>query len=60
MNRIIRSILLFGLLLLTIVSPFAALASLMLILVAYAFIWTVWNIIAASIETPGQSSPSKK
>ncbi|MDF5724168.1 MAG: hypothetical protein PUP91_27615 [Rhizonema sp. PD37] len=49
MNKILIKILIFGFLLLFIISPFASLASLMLFLLATAVLSLLWSIIQAII-----------
>ncbi|KAF3885213.1 hypothetical protein AB0758_17830 [Tolypothrix bouteillei VB521301_2] len=49
MNRILLTSLVFVFLLLLITAPFAALASLMLFLLASAFLMFIWNIFSAII-----------
>lgn len=55
MSRVLIAILMFGFLVLFIVSPFAALASLMLILLIAGFFSLLGNIFQAIIGTSGNS-----
>ena len=59
MNKILIKILIFGFLLLFLISPFACLASLMLFLLATAFLFLVGSIIQTIIggTNPGSNSP---
>ncbi|BAY75031.1 MAG: hypothetical protein RMY28_014815 [Nostoc sp. ChiSLP01] len=57
MNKTLLSILMFGLLLLFIVSPFAGLASLMFILLVAAFLSLAGNVFQAIIG--GDTNPNK-
>jgi len=56
MNRAVVSILVFALLILTIFSPFAALGTLMLVLLASAFVSAFWNVAQAVAGNPKQPS----
>ncbi|HEY9810992.1 MAG TPA: hypothetical protein V6D13_16825 [Halomicronema sp.] len=56
MKQAFLAVLVFALLLLTITSPFAGLAALMLILISIAFLRTLWTIIDAGIKTPSKKS----
>lgn len=47
MNKALIAILLFAGLLLFITSPFAGLASLMLVLLVAGFFWTLWTVVRA-------------
>ncbi|MBD2680112.1 MULTISPECIES: hypothetical protein [Nostoc] len=57
MNRTLLTILMFAFLLLFVTSPFAALASLMLILLVAAFLSLVGNVFQAIIS--GNTDPNK-
>ncbi len=61
MNKTLVTILLFAGLILFITSPFAGLASLMLVLLVSAFLWTSWTIIQilASGSDTKSDVPSK-
>ncbi len=59
MNKILIKILMFGFLLLFLISPFASLASLMLFLLATAFLFLLGSIIQTIIDgsKPRPNSP---
>jgi hypothetical protein len=60
MNNTLLSILIFGFLLLFIVSPFAGLAGLMLVLLVGAFFSLLGNIFQAIIGSKSDSQPQKE
>lgn len=49
MNRPLLTILLFGLLLITLLAPFSGLALLMVVLFVSAFLWTTWTLLQVFI-----------
>ena len=50
MNKTLVTVLLFAGLILFIISPFAGLASLMLVLLASAFLWTFWTVVQTLVR----------
>ncbi|MBD1932881.1 hypothetical protein H6F79_13810 [Trichocoleus sp. FACHB-69] len=56
MNRAVVSIIVLALLILTIFSPFAALGTLMLVLLAAAFVSAFWNVVQAAAGNSKQPS----
>ena len=50
MNKTLVTVLLFAGLILFIISPFAGLASLMLVLLVSAFLWTFWTVVQTLVR----------
>ncbi|HEY9835609.1 MAG TPA: hypothetical protein V6D27_01725 [Vampirovibrionales bacterium] len=61
MNQPIITLLIFGLLLIAVLSPFGALSALMLLVLGTGLLWTLWSLVQAFLREPSEDSgPSGK
>lgn len=58
MNQSIMTLLLFGLLLIAVLSPFGALSALMLVVLGTGLLWTLWSLFQAFLREPSEDSGS--
>ncbi len=58
MNQPIITLLLFGLLLMAVLSPFGALSALMLVVLGTGLLWTLWSLFQAFLRDPSEDSGS--
>lgn len=58
MNQPIITLLLFGLLLIAVLSPFGALSALMLVVLGTGLLWTLWSLVQAFLRDPSENSGS--
>ncbi len=58
MNQPIATLLIFGLLLMAVLSPFGALSVLMLMVLGTGLMWTFWSLVQAFLREPSEGSGS--
>ncbi|MBO0350431.1 hypothetical protein J0895_15270 [Phormidium pseudopriestleyi FRX01] len=58
MNQPIITLLIFGLLLIAVLSPFGALSALMLVVLGTGLLWTLWSLFLAFLRDPSEDSGS--
>lgn len=58
MTQPIITLLLFGLLLMAVLSPFGALSALMLVVLGTGLLWTLWSLFQAFLRDPSEDSSS--
>ncbi|MCT7954197.1 hypothetical protein [Laspinema palackyanum] len=58
MNQPIITLLLFGLLLIAVLSPFGALSALMLVVLGTGLLWTLWSLFQAFLRDPSENPGS--
>lgn len=54
MNNLLVNLVLFGLLLILVIAPFAGVAPLMLVLLGFAVCSIIWSLVQAFLTTNGQ------
>ena len=58
MNQPIITLLIFGLLLMAVLSPFGALSALMLVVLGTGLLWSLWSLFQAFWRDPSKDSGS--
>jgi hypothetical protein len=58
MNQPIITLLIFGLLLMAVLSPFGALSALMLVVLGTGLLWALWSLVQAFLRDPSEDSGS--